>query len=147
MTMSEATEKSPVNKSSGAVSADPPDSIGGYMATGLIVVIALVAATGGWAASTQLAGAVLASGFVVVDSNIKKVQHPTGGIIGSIHVRDGNRVQTGDVLIRLDETITRAVNACLTLGDWDAAADDLPGQVADRHHGHPWAPARSIECG
>jgi HlyD family secretion protein len=40
--------------------------------------------------------------------NVKKVQHPTGGIVGQILVRDGNRVAEGDLLIRLDETVTRA---------------------------------------
>ena len=56
----------------------------------------------------QLAGAVLAAGTVVVDSNVKKVQHPTGGVVGEIRVRDGDRVAAGDLVMRLDETITRA---------------------------------------
>jgi HlyD family secretion protein len=44
----------------------------------------------------------------VVDSNAKKVQHPTGGIVTELHARDGDRVKAGDVLVRLDETVTRA---------------------------------------
>jgi HlyD family secretion protein len=44
----------------------------------------------------------------VVDSNVKKVQHPTGGIVGDLRVRDGDLVKAGDLLIRLDETVTRA---------------------------------------
>ena len=47
-------------------------------------------------------------GTLVVESDVKKVQHPTGGVVGEIHVRDGDRVKAGDVLIRLDETQTRA---------------------------------------
>jgi HlyD family secretion protein len=45
---------------------------------------------------------------LVVDSNVKKVQHPTGGVVGEIRARDGDQVKIGDVLIRLDETVTRA---------------------------------------
>ena len=63
---------------------------------------------GGWAATANLAGAVLTQGTVVVDSNVKKVQHPWGGIVGEIRVRDGDRVSSGDLIVRLDETITRA---------------------------------------
>jgi HlyD family secretion protein len=51
---------------------------------------------------------VIAAGQVVVDSNVKKVQHPTGGVVGEIRVRDGDRVNVGDLVIKLDETVTRA---------------------------------------
>jgi HlyD family secretion protein len=61
-----------------------------------------------WAASATLSGAVVAGGQFVVDSSIKKVQHPVGGIVGDLKVRDGDRVKEGDLLIRLDETVTRA---------------------------------------
>jgi HlyD family secretion protein len=44
----------------------------------------------------------------VVDSHVKKVQHPTGGVVGEIYARDGDRVRAGDVVIRLDETVARA---------------------------------------
>ena len=53
-------------------------------------------------------GAVIANGVIVVDSNVKKVQHPAGGIVGEIRVRDGDAVNAGDLVMRLDETITRA---------------------------------------
>jgi HlyD family secretion protein len=75
---------------------------------GVAVVVVLFAGCGVWAATTSLAGAVIASGQVVVDSNVKKVQHPTGGVVGEIRVRDGDRVQADDLLIRLDDTVTRA---------------------------------------
>ncbi|TIU96897.1 MAG: biotin/lipoyl-binding protein, partial [Mesorhizobium sp.] len=61
-----------------------------------------------------LSGAVIASGKLVVDSSVKKVQHPTGGVVGQIFVREGDAVQSGKVLIRLDETITRANLAIVT---------------------------------
>ena len=60
------------------------------------------------AATTELAGAVIAPGSLVVDSNVKKVQHPTGGVVGELRVRDGDRVKAGDIVVRLDETITQA---------------------------------------
>jgi HlyD family secretion protein len=63
---------------------------------------------GGWATTTMLSGAVIASGVVVVETSVKKVQHPTGGIVGEIRVKDGDKVMAGDLVIRLDETITRA---------------------------------------
>ena len=55
-----------------------------------------------WAAVSDISGAVVASGTVKVESSIKKVQNLTGGIIKEIHVKDGDGVSAGDVLIRLD---------------------------------------------
>jgi HlyD family secretion protein len=72
------------------------------------VAALVVAGFGGWIATAELSGAVVASGSLVVDSNVKKVQHPTGGVVGELRVRDGFHVRAGDVLIRLDETVTRA---------------------------------------
>ena len=68
----------------------------------------LVFGIGGWAAVSNLQGAVIAPGLVVVESNIKKVQHPTGGVVGAIHVKTGDRVNAGDIVMRLDDTQTRA---------------------------------------
>src|SRR5262245_19893811 len=68
----------------------------------------LVVGLGGWAATTEFSGAVIASGQLVVDSNVKKVQHPTGGVVGTLHVRDGTRVNAGDIVVQLDDTQTRA---------------------------------------
>lgn len=73
-----------------------------------VVGILLLGGVGGWAASTEFAGAVIAPGQVVVESNVRKVQHPSGGVVGQLLVHDGSRVELGDVLIRLDETQTRA---------------------------------------
>ena len=74
-----------------------------------VAMIALFGGTVGlWAGTTTLSGAVIAGGQFVVDTSIKKVQHATGGIVGELKVRDGDRVQAGDLLVRLDETLTRA---------------------------------------
>src|ERR671939_183609 len=87
---------------------DAHASIRRQLWAGLALTVALAGGVGGWAATTEIAGAVIAAGTLVVDSNVKKVQHPTGGVVGEIRVRDGDKVQTGDLLLRLDETVTRA---------------------------------------
>ncbi|HEY8337732.1 MAG TPA: HlyD family type I secretion periplasmic adaptor subunit [Tardiphaga sp.] len=76
--------------------------------------LVLVVGVGGWATATSLAGAVVATGHLVVDSHVKKVQHPTGGVVGQILVQEGQRVAAGDVVMRLDATQTRANLAIVT---------------------------------
>jgi HlyD family secretion protein len=100
-------------------------SIRFHLIIGLAVVLVLGGGLGGWAATAQLAGALIAPGSVVVDSNVKKVQHPTGGVVGEVRVRDGDIVKTGDVVIRLDDTVTKAGLAIVTKnlnGLWARAA-------------------------
>jgi len=80
----------------------------------LVASILLVVGLGGWAATTEFSGAVVAQGQVVVNSNVKKVQHPTGGIVGELRVRDGHHVKGGDIVVRLDDTQTRANLAIVT---------------------------------
>lgn len=87
---------------------DAGSSIRRHVVAGLLASVLLVGGAGGWAATTELAGAVVASGLLVVETDVKKVQHPAGGVIGEILVRDGDRVRSGDVVVRLDETVTRA---------------------------------------
>jgi HlyD family secretion protein len=79
-----------------------------YITFGIVVIVTLLGGLAVWAATVDLAGAVMAAGSVVVDSSVKKVQHPTGGIVGEIYVKEGQHVEAGDVLVRLDETVTRA---------------------------------------
>lgn len=75
---------------------------------GFTLVGGLVVGFGGWAATTEFAGAVVTQGQLVVDGNVKKVQHPTGGVIGGLAVREGDRVEIGAVVARLDDTLARA---------------------------------------
>ena len=89
-------------------------SIRRHLVGGIAVAVFLVAGVGGWASTTELSGAVIAPGMLVVDTSVKKVQHPTGGVVGEVRVRDGDRVKTGDILLRLDETVTRANLAIVT---------------------------------
>jgi HlyD family secretion protein len=104
------------------LAAQARDSIRRHMIAGLVLVLILVCGMGGWAATTQLAGALIAPGSIVVDSNVKKVQHPTGGVVGEVRVRDGDRVKAGDIVVRLDETVTRANLAIITKGLDEMAA-------------------------
>ena len=75
---------------------------------GLAMAVVFVGCIGGWAATSELAGAVIAAGTVIVKSVDKKVQHPTGGVVKEILVRDGSEVEEGQVLVRLDDTVPRA---------------------------------------
>ena len=95
-------------KSANSSSPDAPDGVRPAMLTGLAAVALLVLGGGLWAATATLSGAVLASGTVVVDSNVKKVQHATGGTVGEIFVNDGDWVERGALVLRLDETVVRA---------------------------------------
>jgi HlyD family secretion protein len=79
-----------------------------HLSAGAAVVLFLLGGVGTWASTTDISGAVIAAGNVVVDSSTKKIQHLSGGVIRELLVRDGDRVKKGEVLIRLDETLTRA---------------------------------------
>ena len=99
-----------------APALDSSRSIRRHVMAGLIIVLVLGGGVGGWAGTVTLSGALIASGQVVVDSNVKKVQHPTGGIVGELRVRDGDRVKQGDIVVRLDDTVTRANLAIVNKG-------------------------------
>lgn len=75
---------------------------------GGLAALLLATGVGGWASFTSIAGAVVAHGSFVVDSNVKQVQHPEGGVVGELLVREGDWVGAGQVLVRLDATQTRA---------------------------------------
>ncbi|AMS43558.1 type I secretion membrane fusion protein, HlyD family [Aminobacter sp. Y103A] len=76
--------------------------LGGFAA------LALVGGLGLWAATSSLSGAVVAAGHLVVDSNVKAVQHPQGGVVGALNVHNGSMVSAGEVLVRLDDTVAKA---------------------------------------
>jgi len=68
---------------------------------------------------------VIAPGTIVVQSNVKKVQHPTGGIVGAIMVKEGDAVEEGQLLMRLDDTLTKA-----TLGIVRSQLNELTAREA-----------------
>lgn len=91
------------------IEIDPAQhSIQRYLLLGIILAVMLTFGIGGWAATTELSSAVIAQGALVVDSSVKKVQHPSGGVVSELRVRDGDRVHAGDILLRLDETQSKA---------------------------------------
>jgi HlyD family secretion protein len=104
---------------------DARSSIRVHLIVGLAVVVVLAGGLGGWASTAQISGALIAPGSVVVESNVKKVQHPTGGVVGEVRAHDGDLVKAGDVVVRLDDTVTRASLAIVTKnldGLWARAA-------------------------
>jgi HlyD family type I secretion membrane fusion protein len=77
------------------------------IASGLLAT-ALIVGCGGWAAQASLSGAIIAQGKITVKKQVKQIQHRDGGIVGAILVANGDVVKAGDVLVRLDETQTKA---------------------------------------
>jgi HlyD family secretion protein len=109
----------------GSEKRDARSSIRLHLIIGLAVVLVLAGGLGGWASTAEISGALIAPGSVVVDSNVKKVQHPTGGVVGELLARDGDIVKAGDVVVRLDDTVTKASLAIVTKnldGLWARAA-------------------------
>lgn len=84
-----------------------------YIRLGIFCVILLGAGLGGWAATARLQGAVIAPGQLEVENRRQVVQHPDGGVVGEILVREGDLVAAGEVLVRLDGTQLRSELAVL----------------------------------
>jgi len=93
------------------VEADDPQRdirIGGIIAF-LFFVILL-----GWAALAPLDAGVHAQGNVAVAGNRQAVQHPGGGVVGAIHVREGQKVRAGDILVEMQAPDLEATERALT---------------------------------
>lgn len=75
---------------------------------GFLALALLVGGIGVWSVRTQIAGAVIASGMIEVESNRQVVQHAEGGVVGQIAARDGDRIEAGDLLIQLDGTLLQS---------------------------------------
>ena len=78
------------------------------VAGGLVLAIGLVVGCGGWAAFAKLEGAVVTTGSVKVDQNLKEVQHRDGGIVKTLAVRQGDLVKGGQILATLDDVQIKA---------------------------------------
>jgi HlyD family secretion protein len=85
-----------------------------HVIVGLAVVTLLAGGLGTWASTQEISGALIAPGQIVVESNVKKVQHPTGGVVGEVRAHDGDVVKAGDIVVRLDDTVTKASLAIVT---------------------------------
>jgi HlyD family secretion protein len=95
-------------------------SIRVHLIVGLAMVVLVAGGLGGWASTQEISGALIAPGQIVVESNVKKVQHPTGGVVGELRAHDGDIVKAGDVVVRLDDTVTKA-NLAIVTKNLDAA--------------------------
>jgi HlyD family secretion protein len=82
--------------------------------TGLRVLVLGAGLAGGWAVAVPLSAAVTVAGTLVVESDVKKIQHPVGGVIAQLPAYDGMRVKAGDLLARLDETQVRTNRQVIT---------------------------------
>ena len=114
-------------------SARQPLAVGGF------AILALLGGLGTWGLGVEIDGAVIAPGVVEVESDRQVIQHPDGGVVGEILARDGDTVQAGDILVRLDGTFLAselaiverqllelgARRARLTAEQDDAAAPDF----------------------
>jgi HlyD family type I secretion membrane fusion protein len=89
---------------------------------GYLIIVLTFGVLGGWSAVARLDSAVVASGVVAMESNRKVIQHFEGGMIRQILVREGQHVQEGDVLFKLDETQSQA--------NTDVARNQLDGMLA-----------------
>ncbi len=94
---------------------DPRRDIRRAAIAGVGTFALLFGTVGLWAATAPLAGAVIASGKVVVESNVRRIQHPSGGVVAEIRVKDGDHVKAGDLLVKLDETHAKASLALIEI--------------------------------
>lgn len=90
------------------VLGDPEEGIRRNLRLALWIIGAFIVGLVGLSALTSTQGAVIGAGEVTVESRVKKVAHPQGGIISTIEVREGQRVRRGQVLMRLDTTVSGA---------------------------------------
>lgn len=104
--------------------APPAPSIGALILVGGLLAATGLGGFGGWAAMAPLASAAVAPGVVAADSNRKTIQHLDGGIVADIMVRDGDRVEAGQPLMRLDDLETRSTVALLEGQLWALLAQE-----------------------
>ncbi|MBS4009613.1 MAG: HlyD family type I secretion periplasmic adaptor subunit [Roseovarius sp.] len=107
------------------------DRIRGRIVLGVLMMFGLLGGVGAWAFNANLTGAVIALGTVKVDQNLKQVQHRDGGIVEKIYVREGDEVEAGQVMFRLDDAQSRAELSILS-AQLDEAEVRRARLVADR---------------
>lgn len=86
---------------------------GKHILFGTIIIAALFGGLGYWSINTEISGAVVTSGELRVETNIKPVQHPEGGVVGAIFVREGEQVKANQPLLRLEQITQDAQRAIL----------------------------------
>lgn len=91
-----------------------PKKLGGLTIIGTLTVVLGLMGFVVWALLTPLDSAVVAQGVIKVGSEKKQVQHLEGGIVKALHVREGDQVRQGQILLTLDETFAGADFAILS---------------------------------
>ncbi|MEM7545812.1 MAG: HlyD family type I secretion periplasmic adaptor subunit [Pseudomonadota bacterium] len=113
---------------------------GRHMWLGMLTLVVLVFGVGAWSAFASIAGAVVSSGKLKVESERQVVQHPEGGVVKEILVKEGDTVEAGEPLIRLDDKLLAADLAIAEgqlfeimarSGRLIAEADELPEPTFD----------------
>lgn len=99
-----------------------------HVAVGLIGSAGMILVLAAMATTIDFAGAIIAPGRVVVDSSVKPVQAAAAGTITALHVRDGDRVHAGDLLVQLDTKTAEA-----NLADVTQQIDAIRAQEARLH--------------
>lgn len=79
-----------------------------YLRAGALTLFLLIFGIGGWSVLASIDSAVITSGVVVKDSNNKRIQHMDGGIVDFVHIKEGQLVYKGDLLVSLDNTRIQA---------------------------------------
>ncbi|WP_136440058.1 HlyD family type I secretion periplasmic adaptor subunit [Pacificoceanicola onchidii] len=90
------------------MSAPQSFSLRAPMIVGCLALLVLIGGFGTWAATSQISGAIVASGQIQVDQNRQIVQHPDGGVVSEILVDEGDTVAAGQSLLKLDPTLLRS---------------------------------------
>jgi len=85
----------------------------GPLLVGATALFVLVGVLGYWSVNARIAGAVIASGMIQVESNRQVLQHPQGGVVGELLVKDGDIVASGDIVLRFDDKQLRSELAIL----------------------------------
>ena len=81
----------------------PPSDPSNVIRFGVILLILVFGVIGGWMAYAPLASSSVASGEVIIGGNKQVVRHLDGGRVKEIYVKDGDKIQKGDRLIKLDD--------------------------------------------
>jgi len=84
-----------------------------HLLVGVAAVVVVGGIVFGWATLTEISGAVIAPGKLVVDSNVSRSSIDRR-VVGDLRVKDGDRVKKGDIVARLDETQARTSLAIVT---------------------------------
>lgn len=91
-----------------AITKSPDRNDQRYRFIGYSLFVIFFGGFGGWSALAPLSSAAIAPGVVVVENQRKTIQHFEGGILSQLLVREGDRIEEGQLLAVLDTTQVQA---------------------------------------